>query len=317
MGPGQLRPLTIGETLDAAIGVVRDGAGTMARLVSVAVLPSLGLGVLVLLSMIPAADTTAPGAVVSGGMLVMGTLAMATQVFATGACTHAALATYLAEPGTPAPGWREAGARFGAVLGLTLIMTVPVAAGMFFCYLAGIALMALWSCAIPALIAEDLGPMAALRRSQALVKARFWPTTGSIAGAYLLFETVLMGVVGVLAIVLLLVLTPSSPAGVVAVLAVIWYVATLLTTPFVAAVSTVVYVDLRVRREGLDVQYLIQAMDRPPAPGLAAPSPPAAVSTPTSATPSGLPSPTGPSPVPAGPSPAAPWRRDEPPGARR
>jgi len=267
MDPGQLRPLTVGETLDAAIGVVRGGAATMAKFVSVSVLPAVALGVVVMLSMVTDEGSAADGLVFSGGFFVVMVIALVTQVFATGACTRAALDTYLGGPGSPPTTWRRAGSRFGPMLGLTVLMSVPIGIGMMACYLGGIALMALWACAMPALVAEGLGPLAALRRSQSLVAGRFWPTLGSVAAAYLLFEVVLIGVVGALFMVLVLLISPSGPIGGVAILGAVWFVAAMLTTPLVAAVSTVVYIDLRVRREGLDIQYRALAMDRAAASG--------------------------------------------------
>ncbi len=322
MDPGQLRPLTVGETLDAAIGILRRSAATMAKLVSVVVLPAVGVGVLVMLSMIPERDTSTHRAVIGGGLVVITVLALATQVFATAACTRAALEAYLGDPDTPM-GWRRAGSRFGAVLAVTLIAGIGSVLGWAACYLPGLALMALWSCALPALLAENLGPIAALRRSQALVRRRFWATAATVAGAYLLFEAVLLGVIAMLVVVLVLLLEPSGPVAAIAILGVVWFAAALLTTPFTAAVSTVLYTDLRVRREGLDIQYLVLAMDGPDrAPGRASPT--AVPAGRAAAVPSGAVTlPAGAAAGPGGPgtgasAPAtttAPWLRPDPSGS--
>jgi hypothetical protein len=103
--------------------------------------------------------------------------------------------------------------------------------------------------AVPAMAAEDLGPFPALRRSFRLVRPRFWPSMG-----FAIVSGLVASLVG-----LALSLLPETIAFAVDAEA-LWVmmaaanVATsTLTTAFVAAATTIWYVDLRVRNEGMDL----------------------------------------------------------------
>lgn len=55
-----------------------------------------------------------------------------------------------------------------------LVMIVPIAFGFAMCCLPGIFLFVVWYLVIPALVLENLGPIAAMKRSWELVLAQFW-----------------------------------------------------------------------------------------------------------------------------------------------
>jgi hypothetical protein len=102
----------------------------------------------------------------------------------------------------------------------------------------------------PAIVVEDLGPIAGIKRSWRLMVPRYWPVlgisllAGLIAG---LLGSILGGVFtapvfafGSKNLWPLLALGDILPA--------------LITTPFVAIVATLLYFDARIRREGFDLQ---------------------------------------------------------------
>ena len=122
----------------------------------------------------------------------------------------------------------------------------------------GIWLAVAWSVSFPALLSENLGPVAALGRSFKLVQGRWWPAFGALLVMYLLVM-VISGILGALFGATLIAAagnegsrgsssrssTRSPP---------------LITLPLMAAVLTVVYFDLRVRKEGFDLQLLARGV---------------------------------------------------------
>lgn len=113
----------------------------------------------------------------------------------------------------------------------------------------------------PVIGAEGLGPIAAMRRSARLVSRRFWMVLGLALLGFLveqLFEmaigllpTVLSGFVGTDGALWVL----PAVAGILT---------SLVTVPVVAGVTVLIYLDLRVRTEGLDLELdLVDAF--PPA----------------------------------------------------
>ena len=120
-----------------------------------------------------------------------------------------------------------------------------------------------WSVAIPALLTEDQRGSHALRRSFQLVRKRWWfvfgvqlvatLVAGFISGILTAIpEAVLLGGLG------------DSPLAALFLRGLAASVAAILTTPFVSAVTVVLYFDLRVRKEGFDLQLLAQNMGRDP-----------------------------------------------------
>jgi hypothetical protein len=110
--------------------------------------------------------------------------------------------------------------------------------------------------AVPIFILERRGPGASIARSWRLVKGAFWRTWGLRA----LVQIIVSVAASILSVPLVLVLlpsalngkTPSTTALVLLVIfgAVVW----MLTQPLIAAALTLIYVDRRMRAEGLDVQ---------------------------------------------------------------
>jgi len=274
-----LRPLRIGEILDVGIKVYTRNAKTLFKLVALVVIPVQVLGVLVIMSTIPDALASAsqnpfqfapdaapvPGfelrdvLIYVAGLLVVVVLGFVSTAIATAACFKAVTDAYLG--GTP--DWRSSLRftldHFGALLWVTFLATLGTLGGTMLCILPGIWLGIVWSVATPVLLTEDRRGTKALGRSFELVQSRFWPATGVIVISYLI-ETVLNSALGasVAAVTftevgqnIVLSQVVSGTAGAIA---------AILATPFRAAVIAVLYFDLRVRKEGFDLQLLAQRM---------------------------------------------------------
>jgi hypothetical protein len=79
--------------------------------------------------------------------------------------------------------------------GLVTLVTTVVAAGLL--VIPGVWLYTRWSLSIPAIRHENLGPTSALKRSNALVRSRFWFIFATATLAFILEEALIhMGAVG-------------------------------------------------------------------------------------------------------------------------
>ena len=136
-----------------------------------------------------------------------------------------------------------------ALVGSTILMLVLIGIPLFFYVLI------IWFFAVQAVAIENKSTFDALRRSQELVKGNWWRVFG-------------MGVVFVLLGIALLI--PAIIASVIvgfinAVLSnVVLGVAVALVTPVLYIGSTLLYIDLRVRREGYGLQGLADDLVRRP-----------------------------------------------------
>ena len=281
-----LRPLGIGEVLDAGIKIVWRNAGTMLWIVLPIVLPVQFLTSLLIVS---AEDeslgTTDPitGEVVyeSGdiwllvtGFVAIGVLSLLASTLVTAACFKAFGDAYLGERPAAKSSLGYALRRAHSIVWVTILGWIIVLIGAIFCILPGIWLYVSFAVAVPVLLTEGVKGRKALGRSKRLVRGRWWS-----AFAIILLGTLLTGIVSsVMSGLLEAASLTNAGNNTVSILTttVGSTVAAALTTPFSAAFVTVLYFDLRVRKEGFDLQLLAQRIGLAPRPeGEYRPPPPA------------------------------------------
>ncbi|HYU39847.1 MAG TPA: hypothetical protein VEM59_08425 [Acidimicrobiia bacterium] len=322
--PAQLRPLGLGEVLDAGIKIYRNKFATMLKAVAVVIIPVQVLNILVALSL-PDTRTTTGGTTTSSGsgwagvaaLLLILVVSIVSSTLAEAACLKAVSDTYLGTDTDWRGSLRFGFERLGSLLWLTLIHGVLLLLAFAACIVPGVWLYAAWSVAVPALLLEGTRGFKALGRSFNLVRGRWWPTAGTLLLANLLAAAVAFGF-GVLA--LPLVFAGGGNEFVVDLAnGIFGAAASVLTIPFVAAVVAVIYFDLRVRKEGFDLQLMAQRIGAPagavtpaPMPWTAQPAPGAGGGWAPPPPPGWSPPPPGPSSSPS-PPPAPPFPPPGPP----
>lgn len=274
-----LRPLRVGEVIDVAVKVYTRNAATLLKIALVVIAPVQILGALILLSSVPDPSETAtttgafgfiPWTLVAGfGAAFL--LRWVSTTLTTGACYKTIAGAYLDR----APGWKESLAfgrrRLGAMLWLAFLQGVVTLIGLIACIAPGVWLAVSYSVAMPAMLTEDVRGGRALGRAIRLVQGRWWATFGVVALGFLLTFVVEF----VLSIGVELV-TPAigDVVLVVALNTAISIVTGVVVTPFQAAVATVLYFDLRVRKEAFDLELLTQRVGTPVGGAPALPPPP-------------------------------------------
>jgi hypothetical protein len=126
------------------------------------------------------------------------------------------------------------------------------------CILPILAVMTLCQAVSPAIMVEELGPLAGIKRSWQLMRTRFWGhlLVAVLAGVISYFLRTVLSVLPTL----LAFVVPRSFRWVVVGMG--GGVATLLTVPIVAVVATLVYFDARIRTEGFDLQMIASDLAR-------------------------------------------------------
>ncbi len=289
----ELRPLGLGEILDTAFKIYRRHFRSLCLAVLVVVVPLAVISTLVTLSADPSAFDGSADADAAfdetevGALAATAVLAVLLSTLATAACTRAVAAAYLGRP----VDWK-ASLRFGLRKLLPLVLVsiltgIAVILGLIALILPGIYIAVRLFLASPALVVEDQTATGAMGRSWTLVKDRWWATFGTI-----LVSTLLIFIIS--AILQGLIVAPviaGADSGLVgAILNTIGTVVTnTITIPLQAAVLTILYFDLRVRKEGFDLALLSEGVgdptgpdavsrsaglgDEPPPGGFSAPSP--------------------------------------------
>ncbi|WP_199433895.1 hypothetical protein [Qaidamihabitans albus] len=267
-----LRPLSLGEILDGAITTMRRhagvvfGASAVVALLSAVLYLIADLSVLDSLNQAVTIDENAPpeeqldqtftalqDSLASSGVAAL--ITVLTQTFLAGFLTVVAGKAVLGQSISAGEAWTELKPRLLPLFGLTLVVTLAVMVGLFLCILPGIWVYVLLALATPALLLERGRVGGALRRSRELVRGAWWRVFG-----VLILATII-------AIVISLVIqipfgafggTFSMDTGMsvgdLLIVRIGEAIAQTITVPFVALVTALLYIDQRMRKEGLDLE---------------------------------------------------------------
>jgi hypothetical protein len=263
-----LRPLGIGELLDATFSTIRRNpratVGLAALLVALQQVLSVGLQLAAngVPTLVGAGDDTVSIETLIGGFGGLTGMLVAAVLGAvlTGMLVVVVSEDVLGRRVTVVDVWRRIRPRIWALLVAASISGVLPYAGLLFLVVPGLILWALWALTTPALILEGLGPFAALRRSAGLASPallRVWWTRALAVLIGLLIQALVALPFSLAALALIGAITDGEP-GPVAVVAVLTLTtlgeiaAGMITAPFLAGVLALLYLDRRMRAEGLD-----------------------------------------------------------------
>jgi hypothetical protein len=287
----QLRPLSIGEVLDAGFRLLRARFGTLVACVLVPMVPLSIIATILEASTneaafdVNASTTTSSDGSVIAGALISGLLQGAAAALAVAACFRVISSAYLGEEATAGPSLRYGLSRLLALMVAYIVLSIALAISYVLFIIPGIFLSVKWSVTFAAIVSERAGPFSAIGRSWELTRGHWWRTFGTLL------------VLGLLSLVLYLAIVAGLGGAIATngdMSEVTYAVLTLVLTivlfailyPLIAAIISVMYYDLRVRNEGFDLQLLAQgvgadtsrfesAPERPsaPAPSTSAPPP--------------------------------------------
>ena len=263
--PLRLRPLEVGDLLDETFRIYRRHFLLFAGISVILAIPSAGLQGYSFFAIfnylfsssnagqLPDFNTLLPSLVVLGiGYLVSLLLAP----FAYGAVIYAACESALGHPVTAVGALRAVLRRYFAILGYVLLIGLM---GILVCLLPlWIWIWVGWVAVLPVMFVENAGLGAAMGRSWRLVEGRWWRTFLILLLIVILWyfaRVALEAFIG-LANTLISVVATSYVALAVAQGAAI--IVSALVNPVVQIAIVLIYFDLRVRREALDLFQLAQ-----------------------------------------------------------
>lgn len=273
-----LRPLSVGELVDGAITTMRRYPKLI---IGAAAVVAAVTQILALLVQLPFLDDFAAVVTLDPNTMteeqlreqlqnsfysLLGTVAVSVlpvmlgTVFLSGFITVVVGHAVLGEPVTFAQAWEEFKPRFLPLLGATLLAFLPILVGLVICVLPGIYLYVLLALVTPALVLERCNVTTAFSRSRTLVKGAWWRTFGVLVLTFVV-SVVLDSIIGMPFGILGAATTGFStdPAAALSIGSVLLstlggIVASTITLPFTAAVTVLLYVDRRMRAEGMDIE---------------------------------------------------------------
>ena len=248
----QLRPLGVGEIVDATFTVYRRRFGPMVTIALILVFIPFLVSLVGGCSLDSSGTTTCTSPIGWLGYYV----GVVGSIVAGVAAVLVAAGAYADVPSD----WRRAMGigvrRTVAILLASIVAGLLIAIGFVLLIVPGIFVLVSLAVVWEALIIEGIGPMESIKRSWRLVSGERW----RVFGAGLLVIVLMVIFVGVVSAVIALIL--ASGLGVSGGMTgyLVQQVASLLTIPLTAALGTVIYLDLRVRKESLSADELAAAL---------------------------------------------------------
>jgi hypothetical protein len=257
----ELRPLSIGEVLDAGFRLLRARFGTLVLCALVPLVPLTILSTVIVASADPSAfDVNATTASDSGsaniGNLLDRLITGAAAALAIASCFKVISGTYLGERSGAGESLRYGLTRLLPLMVAYIVMSIALPIAFILLIVPFFYLGVKWSMTYAAIVAERTGPFSGMGRSWELTRGHWWRVFGTLLVVVLItfvLSFVALVAIGAAAVALDDTIGTTAYATVIT-LATILVLAVLY--PLIAAIVTVVYYDLRVRNEGFDLQLL-------------------------------------------------------------
>ena len=273
-----LRPLAVGEIVDGAVTTMRKYPVLLLGAAAVVAAITQIAGLLVQLPFLDDLTSVAKldpntmtqqeaidqltrgvtgfltGTALSLLLLLVGT------VFLSGFITVVVGHAVLGRPVTFSQAWEEFKPRLLPLLGATLLSGLVVTVGVILCILPGIYVGVLFSLIGPALVLERCGVGTAFTRSRVLVNGAWWRTFGILVLAALISWVISwiislpFGLLGAASNGFSAEPTAALSVGSLVLSTIGAIIASTITLPFSSAVNVLIYVDRRMRAEGMDIE---------------------------------------------------------------
>jgi hypothetical protein len=275
-----LRPLAVGEVLDAGIKVYLRHWKSLALCVAGIVLPLEILSLLLASSVDTSSFDFNFGTSTNerasydsaGAAFAVEVLTLLGILFANAICFKLVADAWLGSEPSAKRSLAFALRRLAPLLWLAVVLVCALALAFLALVVPFVWLAVAWSLAVPVLLFERRSGFKALARSFRLVQGRWWPILGALLCAYLLAIYVSL-LVSLLPAFLADSIASDNDlvAGIASVVG--GTVSQMVTTPYLAAVITVLYFDQRVRKEAFDLQLAADGLGQARDPDAPIPEP--------------------------------------------
>lgn len=266
-----LEPMTVGGILDRTFRLYRENVLRYIAIVAVIEIP-IGLVLMVasalfyssLLPIREAGDDPARPNVAlmltgSAALMFGAFLGVIGQHLANAALIRSVSESYLGGDATVGQAYRFILPRIGWILLAALLISLATGVGLLFCVVPGVLVALFFGLTMPAIVTENLNTFDGMKRSWSLVSGNLGKVflVGLIVFLINFVIGLLFGAVGSLTAVLALAKNPVAGQVLQQTISVVPQV---LTMPIGAAAMILLYYDLRIRKEGFDLEMLARSL---------------------------------------------------------
>ncbi|MEV6642393.1 hypothetical protein [Amycolatopsis sp. NPDC051371] len=286
-----LRPLNIGDILDGSITAIRRHPAVILGIGAVMAILNAGIGFLVQKYVLADFENLASTATLGPGateeelrnavfgtfgdlfLVLIPTLLISSLLLAltTGLMATVMGRAALGREVTFGIAWRELQPRLLPLIGVAFVYSLVTTIGLMLCIIPGVLAWVFWALAAPALVLERGTFRQAFGRSLRLVSGAFWRVLGILLLARViqsLFENIIQLPFAFGTGLFDQVLNPGKvtlpSTGDLLLQSAGQIVSGTIAIPFVTLVTVIVYLDQRMRREGMDIELARAAGVQPP-----------------------------------------------------
>jgi hypothetical protein len=239
----RLRPLNLGDLLDETFALYRQNFALFAGIVAV----------LTIIETIFSELARRSGSL--GLTLLVIPITLAFGALITGALSWAVSQRYLGKETSIGEAYAAVGvATFFQLIGASLLYGLIVAVGFVFLIIPGIIFLVRFAFMPEAIVLEQRGVFDSLGRSWALVSGSFWRVLGYGLVIYIIVFFIELVVGGAIAGVL------AAGGGLSFIRPAVSAIVSILVEPFRLTAFVLLYYDLRIRKEGFDLEQMARTM---------------------------------------------------------
>jgi len=261
-----LRPLTLGEIIDRSFTLYRRNFVLFLGISAIPRILTLATGLIQTLYFqdLSAAGVRGTPAVTVANLrttalfyLVSLAVGIFVYLYAQGGTILAVTELYLGRTTSISASFRRVTGELGALFGVVVLNGLAVGAGLICLVIPGIYIVCRLLVCLPAALVEDLGPRESLSRSFDLTR----DNAGRAFLIILVFTVLSSGAGAVAGFAFIPIARSHNDPSVLrlwtSVILVVQFFNTSLITPILLIASSVFYFDLRIRKEGFDLQFML------------------------------------------------------------
>ena len=262
----KFEPMSIGRILDQAFRIYKSRFIRFIAIIAVIQIPISLIRVLtqtLLIQQEYSDEGVSINIVLAGSSnLLMVFLMMLGQTLCSGALTRSVAETYLGRDMSVGQAYGHVLPKFLTLILASVLVSICVGFGFLLLVVPGVIFSLWFALTTPAIIMEDLGATPGMSRSRTLVKGNLGKVfaVGFLAFVLMLVITLPFGFAGTF---LNRVVAQDNQTIAVLISQLCETLGQLITTPIGAITSILLYYDLRIRKEGFDLQMMIESMDVP------------------------------------------------------
>ena len=251
----RFEPMTIGMILDRTIRLYLQNLSLMIGIIAFTyILPFTIVVVLTLITVVQPGNPILPGVMAALTALAW---ALVAQPLSAGATTYAIGERFLDRQATVGGVLRVAWSRFGSLLGAQIVAGLMVLLGFLLFVVPGVIFMVSYAFVASVIMLENANSAEGRQRSWELARGNRW----KIFAIWLVVGLLTAFVNGAIDLLVLALVGQSSTVAMVANLA--GELVSYIVVPIPTIATVLLYYDLRMRKEGFDLEMLNRALSQP------------------------------------------------------